>query len=455
MSDYGDGNYSDGDYDPWYYIEETYQAADDLAEHAVASPPPIYLDEDQYDDFDLFDFWYDIEEGSDADVEEAEGTLGSKGHSKTGQKRKRGAKTIPGRKRRKVEGGKIQALPVRSTSPTPTVLWLSQSNRDAQRAAKVKFLDDTVKPYALLKDWRELAERSPKGKGLVVHEPEEASEHAVAQSGKGRAASITGPLSPSPELEDDEMQELIATSGIDPGALMTALQNRLADAQGLEGFDRSVLLKYAMRMMVNEDESEDIAGELTEDILGRDDDDPHAAGIASWISQQLGTAEQDEDVEPVGARNDSFADSSTRSPFAIPMSPAVTTAEQHPPTPSSTETANSTTTTAGLGLTATRVGPASLTKATNKKAAAKASKDKEASKASAALNTSDATPQPPTRKRKAHADDAETTEPAPEPKRAARGARSYNAPTAASQARSTAPDASTSKTTRSGRARRG
>jgi hypothetical protein len=27
MSDYGDGNYSDGDYDPWYYVEETYQAA--------------------------------------------------------------------------------------------------------------------------------------------------------------------------------------------------------------------------------------------------------------------------------------------------------------------------------------------------------------------------------------------------------------------------------------------
>ncbi|KAF2492988.1 hypothetical protein BU16DRAFT_466398 [Lophium mytilinum] len=370
MSDYGDGNYSDGDYDPWYYIEETYQAADDLAEHAVASPPPIYMDEDQYDDFDLFDFWYDIEEGSDADVEEVEGKPRSKDHSKAGQKRKRGEKALPSRKTRKVKDRKIQALPVRSMSPTPTVLWLSQNDRDAQRAAKAKYLDDTTKPYALLKDWRDLAARSPKGKGRVVKELEQTSEYPAAQSGKGRRASITGPLSPSPGLEDDEMQELISASGIDPEALMTALQNRMADAQGLEGFDRTILLKYAMRMMANEDESEDIAGELTEEILDRDDDDPQAAGIASWISQQMGTTEQDDE-------------------------------------------------------------------------------------ASVTLDATDASRQPRTRKRKADADDAEITEPAPEPKRAARGARFYNAPTAASQARSAASDTSTSKATRSGRARRG
>ena len=52
MSDYGD-DYSDYGGDEWFYVEEEFMAADDLAEHAVASPPPTtYADEDAAEDWD-------------------------------------------------------------------------------------------------------------------------------------------------------------------------------------------------------------------------------------------------------------------------------------------------------------------------------------------------------------------------------------------------------------------
>jgi hypothetical protein len=415
---------------------------DDLAEHAIASPPELYLDEDysMYDDFDMFDYWYDIEEGSDADVEGVEGKSVVKDSSKPGQKRKRDGKVMAGRKTRRVDSSrKVQAPSVRPMSPMPTVLWISQRDRDTRRAAKVKLIDENAKSYALLKDWRERLGRSPKSKRRAVQE----AEYGVdIPTDKGKKASLTAPLSTSPEPEDEE--------GLISGALMTAIQTRLSGAQGLEGFDQSILLQYAMRMMANEDAVDDIAGELTEEILDRPDDDPHASGIASWISQQLGTAEEDEDET-------NEEEASTRSPFPVLMSPAVLAPNQHPPTPSSTETATSTSTTVNLGLTVTRPGgsgPTASTNAANKQSASRGLKGKLRSHALAASDATTAT-QPRTRKRKADADDTESAEPAEPAPELKRPTRSYNAPTAASQARAATPAPAASKFTRSGRARRG
>jgi hypothetical protein len=108
----------------------------------------------------------------------------------------------------------------------------------------------------------------------------------------------TGPLSPSPDASDDELESLISASGLDSEALKTVLQKRLAEAGGpLEGLDQSLLLKYAMRMMTNEEASDDIAGELAEDMLNRPDDDPLAAGISSWLSQ-MGTPKKTQEADP-------------------------------------------------------------------------------------------------------------------------------------------------------------
>ena len=52
--------YDDGesDYDEWFYVEDTYLVADDLAEHAINSPPPTtYADDDAMEEWDRFEYY--------------------------------------------------------------------------------------------------------------------------------------------------------------------------------------------------------------------------------------------------------------------------------------------------------------------------------------------------------------------------------------------------------------
>lgn len=442
MSDLGDA-WSDGDYDdfdPWYYIEETYHVADDLAEHAIASPPP-YEDEN-YEDWDRFDYWNDIDSGSEGYDDEGHKKKSLSKASKTGQKRKNRADVSRSKKKRKIEGGTSQVAQDRPLSPTPTVLWRSRESREKEDNVRVRPFNENEEPYALLKDWRERLGGTPRPTSHESTVPEDAPAPEERKSGKARRGPKTGPLSPSPDASDDELESLISASGLDSEALKTVLQKRLAEAGGpLEGFDQSLLLKYAMRMMTNEEASDDIAGELAEDMLNRSEDDPLAAGISSWLSQ-MGTPKKKQEADPQPEKK--AASSSSQSPFVVPMSPAVAATDQHPPTPSSTETNTS------ANAPKKRVkGLAATTAPAKRKVASQPSKRKPEPKDTATPDTQPAT-QPRTRKRKAEIDEAEDSESAPKPKRTT---RSYNASTTTNKAK--AIPLTLAKTTRSGRVRRG
>ncbi|OCK85629.1 hypothetical protein K432DRAFT_400129 [Lepidopterella palustris CBS 459.81] len=456
MSDYGDGDYSDGDFDfdPWFYVEETYQAADDLAEHAIASPPPTYADDSSYEDWDRFDYWNDIESGSEGyDDEGYQGENSPNEVSKTGQKRKRADNASSGRKKQKMQDDKVQVSAHGPLSPTPTVLWRSQEAREQERKSKVRLFDEANEPYALLKDWRERLSEMPQPHSRPSLEPGHDSESILIVSGRSRQGSKGDPLSPSSEPVDAEMEELAAASGLVPDALMTALQNRLAESGGaFEGSDQSMLLKYAMRMMANEEESDEIVGELAEDVLNRPNDDPMAAGISSWLAQQMGTPKKGCETDPEKVQNNAAGLSSAISPFAIPVSPAVAAADQHPPTPSSTETSSN--------ATPNKLSDALTSKTDKKLAASTVAQGKATSQSSRrkAETKTTVAPEPHpvsqlrTCKRKAEdtheVDDG--SESLPTPKRAT---RSYNAPTATSQTKAHQP--APARTTRSGRGRHG
>lgn len=121
MSDYED---YDDDYDgDFFYVEDEYMAADDLAEHAVASPPPATCgDEDMEDDWDRFDYFNDLEYASDGYDDTQFQALDVKG-AKAGSKRKRLLRSVPAKKRL------IKESVSTKTEPTPMghspIVWRS------------------------------------------------------------------------------------------------------------------------------------------------------------------------------------------------------------------------------------------------------------------------------------------------------------------------------------------
>ena len=297
MSDYGD-DYSDYG-EEWFYVEEEFIAADDLAEHAVASPPPTaYADEDAAEDWDRFDYFNDLEYASDGYDDAVFQVQDGKG-PKTGEKRKRHVRPSQSKKRQRVRGD-TEAVAL-GMSP---IVWRSQANRGSQP----KLLDENAQTYTVLQDWRQKLKDTPKwAKGSPPQSP---TVQAVME--QKLIADVIGtkePVSPPPgmDVEDEGTQE--DEMDIDPGALMAALQSRLAEAGGpLSGMDPQQLLDFAMRMATGKDAGDDIAGEMADAMLDQgeedDEEDPEAeANLLSWVAQQRnhGTEPSASAPEPTAA----------------------------------------------------------------------------------------------------------------------------------------------------------
>ncbi|KAJ8117891.1 hypothetical protein OPT61_g1018 [Boeremia exigua] len=391
MSDYGD-DYSDYG-EEWFYVEEEFVAADDLAEHAVASPPPTtYADEDAAEDWDRFDYFNDLEYASDGYDDAAFEVHDAKG-AKIGEKRKRHVKPSRSKKKQRVMGE--PEAPALSMSP---IVWRSHADRGLQP----KLLDENAQTYTVLQDWRKQPKDTPQwARGTPPQSPT-----AQAAREQQQIASVAGGTEPTHSLpepdeedEEDEEDERADDDEMDiaPGALMAALQSRLAEAGGpLSGMDSQQLLEFAMRMAAGKDAGDDIAGEMADAMLGQgeedDEEDPEAeANLLSWVAQQ---------------RN-SGAEPSARAPGST-----TTNDSKRPPTPPKEQ----------VGVQESQKG-VKATRAVTK-----------------------GYPQTDTSLKRKAGDEAEleiSTKPTKK-----RATRTFDAPTAASQART-----ASSKTTRSGRKR--
>ncbi|KAF1931594.1 uncharacterized protein M421DRAFT_417357 [Didymella exigua CBS 183.55] len=384
MSDYGD-DYSDYG-EEWYYVEEEFIAADDLAEHAVASPPPTtYADEDAAEDWDRFDYFNDLEYASDGYDDALFKVQDSKG-PKIGEKRKRHVKPSLSKKRQRVLG-ETEAVAL-GMSP---IVWRSQANRGLQP----KLLEENTQAYTVLQDWRQKLKDTPRWvKGSPPQSP--LVQAVREQKHVAEVIDTVEPTSPPSELDADDEGAHRDEMDIDPGVLMAALQSRLAEAGGpLSGMDPQQLLAFATRMATGKDAGDDIAGEMADAMLNQgeeedDDEDLEAeANLFSWVAQQRNQGTQ----PPVSA-----SESTT------------TTNVKRPPTPSEEKA-----TTAAMNRTI-QAGQTVI-------------------KGRSHINTS--------LKRKAGEENESEAVANPTKKRAA---RSFDAPTAASQART-----ASSKTARGGR----
>lgn len=400
MSDYGD-DYSDYG-DDFFYVEEEFIAADDLAEHAVASPPPTYADDDLLSDWDRFDYFNDLEYASDG-YDDAKFQ-----DAKIGQKRKRDTKapastTRPGwrkappssrspapssRPRKTAEDADSEAWLARMAHPP--IVWRAQNDRDLE----LRLLSDNAPSYALLKDWREKLTDTPHWARGSPSRPKKVKDDFKSTTNAAHASEFpptTSELLDDINVADDEqMDENEEGMDITQEALMVALQRQLAAAGGpLSGMDPQQLLDFAMRMATDKDAGDDIAGEMAEAMLdGEDEEDDGTAeeNLMSWVAQQRNDNKDATAVEP---KSPSLLKDSTR-----------------PPTPpSSSSEANRTTRTTD-----------------------------ESSEAKSKTWTAKETRTTSTRKRKAD-DEIEAESSTKATKK--RATRSFDAPTAASQAKAT------------------
>lgn len=313
MSDYGD-DYSDYG-DDWFYVEDEYMAADDLAEHAVASPPPTtYGDEDGQPDWDRFDYFNDLEYASDG-YDDATFEPHNGKDAKVGQKRKRVfAKSRSNKRSATGPAGAVIDTTALEHSP---IVWRSQADRESTP----QYLEDNAQSYALMKDWREKLADTPRWAGVSPTPKPQSTQ--PPRPGKGKVAFVSEPASPYSEPYDENQEEasMDEEDGIPEEALMAALQRQLAAAGGpLSGMDPQQLLAFAMRMAKGEDAGDDIAGEMADAMFeGEDEEDDEGAeeNLLSWVAQQR------------NANKDTVED--------FPKSPVAASNSKRPPTPPSSE----------------------------------------------------------------------------------------------------------------------
>jgi hypothetical protein len=307
MSDYGD-DYSDYG-DEWMYIEDEYMAADDLAEHTIASPPPTtYGDDDVEAEWDRFDYFNDLEYASDG-YDDATFLPHDSKDAQTGQKRKRAHGGSRSKRKRRMTGSVTEAINPLVTAHSP-VVWRAHS----ERGSKLKSLADDAPSFALLKDWRnklgdtpDWARGSPPAKspGATCQ-----NEHAVdAPDFLARATELLdGQALEEGDKDMDEEGDEEADVDISQDALMAALQRQLAAAGG---------------PLSGKDAGDDIAGEMADAMLegeeGEEGDDEVGSqdNLLSWVAQQR------------NANKDAAA--------TEPKSPEATRDSKRPPTPPSSE----------------------------------------------------------------------------------------------------------------------
>lgn len=108
--------------------------------------------------------------------------------------------------------------------------------------------------------------------------------------------------------ENDEAEDDDEGPRIDPDMLKMALRQHLS-AAGIkfDGMDEATLLRFATKMLSGEANSDDVAGELADDLLGEDEgeeeEDDSApnkkSGFAHWVSGQVkaSTKDSNEDTD--------------------------------------------------------------------------------------------------------------------------------------------------------------
>jgi len=314
--DYGDDFYFEDD--GYLYIEDSYAVADELAEHAIPSPViPDALDDSYFGDYDHYEYFMDIEYGTDEYYDLTGAPPGAVQPVANGSKRKRiptKDDTVASKRRKTVpqvhtEQGNIPA--------TGRVLWkpaVEVFQLDQRCAAKT--IGD--KPFALIPDWRERFK----------------DQHGFVGLGKDYKTEFPPAVDAREDEEDDDMEEEEEAEdddvevNIDPDMLKAALEAKLASS-GLSGADQGTFLASLMEMISGGEgpNMDDMLGTLTKGLLAQASEGGSNSAVTQWLSQQgvsLVDADEDEEID------DTLDKSNGHSAKITESSPGVSTANGLP-----------------------------------------------------------------------------------------------------------------------------
>lgn len=205
------------------------------------------------------------------------------------------------------------------TEDIPPLLYMSFTERSITFDSSGKVVSEFGEPVSLVPDWRERYKHVngfPKGGTTLkledVADDEEAADELYEPGDFRRDANgkMLYEGEGFQEGEDDAHEQMEALH-IDPGALKRALREQLS-AAGLtvNGMDENTLLQFAQRMFAGGgDDADDIAGELADDLLGREEAVDEEGGLVDWVSKKVEAAQAGKaESEPVDQRTEDDAD---------------------------------------------------------------------------------------------------------------------------------------------------
>lgn len=233
-----------------------------------------------------------------------------KNPSKSRKRKSMDAEESP-RKRLKTKLGVVDETT--AIEAIPPLLCMSFTERTVKFDSSGKVVSEFGDPVSLIPDWRKRYKNTngfPKvGTSLKledVADDEEAADELYELEGfpKDVNGEVLREGVGFPEGEDDAHEQMEALH-LDPEALKRALKEQLS-AAGLKvnGMDEQTLLQFAERMFAGDGEdADDIAGQLADDLLGREEDEDRADGLVDWVSKQVDAAK----VGSVGSQADDEA----------------------------------------------------------------------------------------------------------------------------------------------------
>jgi len=476
--DYDDAYYLDDDY---VYVDDSFDLADDLAENSIPEPPLIDRKEEDWDDFDSYDYWMDIEYNTDEYYDTLLQQNGRSLRQDAGKKRKVELNTdgaVPASKRRKVSAVQSKGTEGNGLHEITPVIWLPF--RETHPLCDILQPYRVSSPYTLFSDWREVF-RDSTGFFTAPNTGRKLKLEALASVGEeveGRDKDMLGDEdegdgglegheeegeegdeeqdeeSEDEEDDDHEGEEL----GLDPQQLMSVLQQKLSGS-GMGGAQQAKLMETIMSTLSKGGAGglEDILGELTESILDQATQEGSDSGAAQWLSQQGISLNAEEDQQDDETHQNEGNDMNVP-PQSGSALPGPSTSKSDPPVPLSHDDITSEDQKVLKEIEAAEKPAATSSKELNdhkvnsKQTASSAPKHIQKSKApvaaprvtrSRAGPASTSVEKPATRKRKVDVDEA--AEPDTKPKRQA---RNFAAPTASSANKNTEPTKKTTRTTR-------
>jgi hypothetical protein len=233
-------------------------------------------------------------------------------------------------------------------APSP-VVWRSQNDR----APRQRLLADNAPSYALLKNWREDLVDTPRWACASPSAESPSSQSGqipdtVAKVLQALVSETHGndTLSEGEEMEEEDDREEDEEDGdISQDALMAALQRQLGGAGGpLSAMDPQQLLQFAMRMATNKDGTDDILDEMAAAIMeGKDEAQllEMAKGMGVEDAEEMadGGEAEDDDEENTEEHAPPWQSvlQSMQKDASEPKSPLDAQANTQPPTPPSSE----------------------------------------------------------------------------------------------------------------------